>query len=57
MFYYESNVLQFSPDVFGLMNTIGSCSSILGVWLYRILFAKSPLKCYFAITTLLLSLF
>ncbi len=57
MFYFESNVLNFEPGVFGILNVIGCCSSILGVWMYRFLFHKSPLKIYFVFTTVLLSIF
>lgn len=57
MFYFESNVLNFSPGVFGILNLIGSCSSILGVWMYKFFFKKTPLKIYFVFTTLLLSIF
>lgn len=39
MFYYESNVLQFSPTVFGVLNMIGSCCGILGVWMYKLCLA------------------
>ena len=57
MFYYESNVLGYSPSVFGVLNVIGSCSSIVGVWLYRACFNKVKLAKYFCFTTVALSTF
>ena len=41
MFYYESNVLMFSPTNFGLLNVVSSLASIIGVWTYRALFTRS----------------
>jgi Na+/melibiose symporter-like transporter len=57
MFYLESNVLNYSPTVFGTLNVIGSCSSIVGVWLYRACCAKVKLKKLFLATTVSLALF
>jgi hypothetical protein len=34
---------------------IACCSSIIGVWAYRIFFTKAPLKWYFLVITLALS--
>ncbi len=56
MFYFESNVLNFTPANFGLLNVIGSCASIIGVWSYRAFFTKSKLSWYFLVITLILSL-
>ena len=56
MFYFESNVLKFTPENFGLLNVIGSCASIIGVWTYRAFFTKSKLNWYFFVITLILSL-
>lgn len=55
MFYYESNVLGFTSTEFGILNTIGCCASITGVWFYRALFTKAPLIWYFLAVTLALS--
>ena len=57
MFYYESNVLLYSATTFGYLSVVGSCASIIGVWLYKFAFAKSNLKVYFTVTTILLAAF
>jgi hypothetical protein len=36
MFYYESNVLNFTAENFALLNMLGALGSITGVWLYRV---------------------
>jgi len=55
MFYYESNVLLFTPTNFGLINVVSSVASIVGVWTYRALFTKTKLSLYFLFITLVLS--
>lgn len=55
MFYFEANVLKFTPANFGLINMISSIASILGVWLYRAFFTKTKLTWYFLAVTLFLS--
>jgi Na+/melibiose symporter-like transporter len=54
MFYYESNVLGFSPKDFGLLGVVSCCASICGVWAYRIWFTKTKLVKYFLVITLIL---
>jgi len=56
MFFYESNVLGFTSTNFGMLSVISSCASIIGVWLYRVLFTKASLKWYFFIITIILSI-
>ena len=56
MFYYEANVLKFTPYEFGVIGVVSSCASIVGVWAYRIFFTKVPLKWYFLVITLALSI-
>lgn len=56
MFYYESNVLMFTPTDFGILGIIACLASIVGVWSYRIFFTKTPLVCYFLGITVLLSM-
>lgn len=56
MFYYEANVLYFTPTNFGLLGVISTTSSIIGVWIYRMLFTKAPLAYYFLGITVVLSL-
>jgi hypothetical protein len=56
MFYYEANVLNFSPFDFGILGVISNCASIIGVWMYRLCFTKSQLSYYFLVMTLLLCL-
>ena len=56
MFYFESNVLKFTPANFGMLNVISSVASIFGVWTYRALFTKSKVSWYFLCITLILSL-
>jgi hypothetical protein len=55
MFYFESNVLNFTPSNFGLINVVSSIASIVGVWLYRAFFTKTRLTWYFLAVTLFLS--
>ncbi len=55
MFYYESNVLGFDPQVFGILGVISCCASISGVWAYRFWFTKTKLVKYFLIVTCVLS--
>lgn len=55
MFYYESNVLKFTPEDFGIVGVVSCCASIVGVWAYRFFFTKAPLKWYFLGITLALS--
>jgi hypothetical protein len=56
MFYYESNILNFTSTNFGMLNVVGSCASIVGVWTYRALFTNSKLSLYFLCITIVLSL-
>ena len=56
MFYYESNVLDFTSVNFGVLGVVSCCASIVGVWAYRVFFTKAPLKWYFLGVTLVLSL-
>ena len=52
MFYFQSDVLGFSPDTFALMNVLISIASIVGVWLYRVAFQKCSLRKYLVWVTL-----
>lgn len=55
MFYFESNVLLFTPANFGLINVVSSIASIAGVWAYRAFFTKTKLSTYFFVVTVFLS--
>lgn len=56
MFYFETDILGFQPNIFGWINAISSAASIIGVWSYRIFFATFPLNKYLLVTTITLSI-
>jgi Na+/melibiose symporter-like transporter len=56
LFYFETDVLNFSSDVFGTINTLNACASIAAVWLYRLLFTGVSLRKFLLCTTLALGL-
>ena len=56
MFYFQTDVLGFSPDTLALLNVLSSVASICGVWLYRVCFRKCSLWKYLICTTVAYSL-
>ena len=51
MFYFQTDVLDFDPSTFALINALASVASIVGVWLYRVAFRKVQLWKYLIWTT------
>ena len=52
MFYFQTDVLGFTPDTFALLNVLSPVASITGVWLYRIFFRRCRLWKYLVWTTI-----
>ena len=56
MFYFQTDVLGFTYTTFAYINVISALSSIIGIWLYRVFFQKTPLWKYLLLTTIVYSL-
>lgn len=56
MFYFQTDVLGFTPSTFALINVVSSIASIVGVWAYRVFFKGSSLRNYMIIVTVLYSI-
>ena len=55
MFYFQTDVLDFNPNTFALMNVLMSVASIAGVWIYRVAFRRCTLWKYLVCTTIAFS--
>jgi Na+/melibiose symporter-like transporter len=51
MFYFNSNILNFTNNEFAYINVISSVGNILGVWTYRIFLRNTSFKNILFITT------
>ena len=56
MFYFRSDVLDFDSTTFAIINVFSSVATIVGVWMYGILFKDTDFRKYMICTTILLSL-
>jgi hypothetical protein len=56
MFYFNTNVLKFTPDELAISNTLCSVANISGVWAYRFFFKDTPFKKMIVLTTILFSI-
>ena len=56
MFYFQTDVLNFSSDFMGWINVTTSVAGIVGVWTYRVLFADVGIRKFLIYTTCSLSL-
>ena len=52
MFYFQIDVLGFTPDTFALIGVLSSVASIVGVWAYRVFFQGFSLLNYLVWVTL-----
>lgn len=56
MFYFQTDVLGFTPDTLAMINVLSSIASLVGVWLYRLCFRSCSLWKYLVWTTVSFSL-
>ena len=56
MFFFNTNVLKFTPDELAISNTLCSVANISGVWAYRFFFKDTPFKKMIVLTTILFSI-
>ena len=56
-FYYNTEILEFSPSFIGVTTLIGNLAGIVGIFVYTKFYAGTSLRKFYTITTLLQSLF
>jgi len=56
MFYFNTNVLKFTPNELAISNVLCSVANISGVWAYRFFFKDTPFKKMLVLTTICFSI-
>jgi len=56
-FYYNTEILKFSPSFMGITTLIGNLSGVVGILIYTKFYARTSLRKFYTITTILQTIF